>query len=83
MLMVGLVQGLRTGLTAWTNQTRAVAARGDLDATDRTIRTLIGRMNPGGASGRPPILKATARSLTFTTAMPDAATASAEGEWCG
>ena len=75
LLMAGLVQGLRTGVTAWNNQTKAVAARGDLDATDRTIRILLARMNPGGASGRPPILKATARSLTFTTAMPDAADA--------
>jgi len=75
LLMAGLVQGLRTGVAAWNNQTRVLAARGDVDATDRTIRTLIARMNPGGASGRPPILRATARSLTFTTTMPDAADA--------
>ena len=73
--MAGLVQGLRTGVTAWNNQTRALAARGDLDATDRTLRTLIARMEPGRHHGRPPIFKGTARSLTFTTTCRSAADA--------
>ena len=42
-------------------------------STDRTLRTLIARMDPGGISGRPPTFKGTARSLMFTTTLPEAA----------
>ncbi len=73
LLMAGLVQGLRLGVSIWTTQTKRLAAGGDLDSTDRTLRTLIARMDPGGLSGRPPTFKGTARSLVFTTTLPDAA----------
>ena len=73
LLMAGLVQGLRLGVSLWTTQTKRLAVSGDLDSTDRTLRTLIARMDPGGLSGRPPTFKGTARSLVFTTTLPEAA----------
>jgi general secretion pathway protein J len=73
LLMVGLVQGLRLGVNAWQAQARALTGRGDVEATDRTLRTLIERMDPGGVSGRPATFKGTSRSLVFTTTLPQAA----------
>jgi general secretion pathway protein J len=73
LLIAGLVQGLRLGVNAWQAQARTLAARGDMDAADRTLRTLIERMDPGGVSGRPATFKGTARSLVFTTTLPQAA----------
>lgn len=75
LLMAGLVQGLRAGVTAWTTQSQALAARGDLDSADRTLRSLISRMDPGGVSGRPPTFKGTSRGLLFTTTLPESADA--------
>lgn len=73
LMMAGLAQGLRAGVAAWMTQTRAMNSRADVDAVDRTLRSLTARMDPGGVSGRPPLLKATSRSLTFTTTLPEAA----------
>jgi general secretion pathway protein J len=73
LLMTGLVQGLRLGVNAWQAQARTQAGRGDVDAADRTLRTLIERMDPGGVSGRPATFKGTARNLVFTTTLPEAA----------
>jgi general secretion pathway protein J len=73
LLMVGLVQGLRLGINAWQAQSRTLALRGDMDAADRTLRTLIERMDPGGVSGRPATFKGTSHSLVFTTTLPQAA----------
>jgi general secretion pathway protein J len=73
LLMVGLVQGLRLGVTAWQSQARALAGRGDVEAADRTLRALIERMDPGGVSGRPATFKGTPHSLIFTTTLPEAA----------
>ncbi len=75
LLMAGLVQGMQVAATAWTTQTRSLSARGDLDATDRTLRTLMARMEAGGVSGRPPLFKGTSRSVTFTTELPELADA--------
>jgi general secretion pathway protein J len=73
LLMAGLVQGLRLGVNAWQAQARTLVGRGDVEATDRTLRTLIERMDPGGVSGRPATFKGTARTLIFTTTLPQAA----------
>jgi general secretion pathway protein J len=73
LLMAGLAQGLRAGVTAWASQTRALTGRDDLDAADRTLRTLLARMDPGGVSGRPPIFKGTSRGVAFTTTLPESA----------
>ena len=72
-LIAGLVQGLRQGIGAWQRQMRTLAARGDLDAADRTLRTLIARMDPGGMNGAPPALNGTSHTLAFTTRLPEAA----------
>ncbi len=79
-LMAGIVQGLRVGIDVWQMQTRALAARGDLDAADRIMRTLIARMDPGGMSGRPATFRGTSLSLAFTTTLPQAADAMATRE---
>lgn len=72
-LVSGLTQGLRFGVAAWQIQTRTLAARGDMDAAERTLRALVARMDPGGMSGRPALLKGTPRSLAFTAELPQAA----------
>ena len=73
MLMTGLVQGLRLGVSAWTTQTQKLTANADLDATDRTLRTMIERMDPGGVSLRPALFRGTEHSLAFTTSLPESA----------
>ena len=73
LLMASLVQGLRAGVTAWTTQTQRLSVGADLDSTDRTLRTLVGRLDPGGVNGRPSLFKAMQHSLTFTTSLPDPA----------
>jgi general secretion pathway protein J len=73
LLMAGLVQGLRVGVSTWTIQTQKLAANADLDAADRTLRALIERMEPGGVTGRPALFKGTEHSLAFTTSLPGSA----------
>ena len=71
-LMKGLAEGLRFGVTAWQTQTQKLAERSDLDAVDRTLRTLIARTDPGGFSPQPPAFVGTARNIVFTTTLPQA-----------
>jgi general secretion pathway protein J len=75
LLMAGLTQGMRFGFAAWRTQSRALIVRGDLDALDRTLRSLIARASPGSLSGQPPLFRATPRALTFTTDLPEGAAA--------
>jgi general secretion pathway protein J len=72
-LVTGLVQGLRLGVFAWQTQTRKLSEQADVDASDRTLRSLIGRMDPGGFSPQRPTFTGNARGLAFTTTLPDAA----------
>jgi general secretion pathway protein J len=66
-LMVGLTQGVRFGLSAWTRQEKSIDARSDLDAVDRTLRTLITQLDPAGAvSGKP-------HGMAFTAPLPEPA----------
>jgi prepilin-type N-terminal cleavage/methylation domain-containing protein len=74
-LMAGLAEGLRFGVAAWQTQARKTAERSDLDAVDRTLRTLIARMDPGGFSPQQPALVGNARNIVFTTSLPQAADA--------
>ncbi len=71
-LMVGLTQSVSFGLRAWNGQARTIAARGDLDATDRVLRTLIGQMAPGFKVD-PPNIVGRAHGLAFTTRLPEGA----------
>ena len=73
LLVTGLTQGLRLGVSAWHQQARSLALHGDLDATDRTLRGLVARMDAGGVSGQPPVFNGAFHSLTFKSSLPEAA----------
>jgi general secretion pathway protein J len=70
-LMVGLAQGLHLGLQLWDRQRRALDGVSELDATDRALRGLIEQMDPGGRVEMSDI-DGTARTLRFTTRLPEA-----------
>ena len=72
-LMIGLTQGLRFGLKAWTMQAGITAGDGDLDAVDRALRRLIEQMDPGSMRAQP-LLAAGPERLTFRTELPLVAT---------
>lgn len=72
VLMVGLAQGVHLGVQLWDRQQRGLDAVGELDATDRALRRLIEQMDPGGRLEMSDI-DGTARTLRFTTRLPDAA----------
>jgi general secretion pathway protein J len=80
MLISGLTQGLRIGVSAWQIQQKGLSARSDLHGTDTLLRTLVTGMDPGGVSGEPSIIVGTAHSLVFTSTLPQAADASATRE---
>ena len=66
-LVAGLAQGTGFGLQAWSRQDRTIAASSELDAFDRTLRTLLTRLDPtAGVVG-------TAHTIAFTSALPQAA----------
>jgi len=44
LLVVGLAQGVRSGLTMWDAQTRRVSETGELDAVARILRTLLSEL---------------------------------------
>ena len=73
LLLATLAQGTQFGLRAWQSQARMVSERGDLDAVDRSLRTMIERMNPGGYRGERPAFTGTTRVMTFRTELPMAA----------
>ena len=53
LLVVGLTQGVRAGLTMWGAQTRRIGETGELDAGARVLRGLLGGIStpPAGAAG--------------------------------
>jgi general secretion pathway protein J len=72
LLMTMLLQGVRFGIAAWQVQARTLSARGDLDAAERMLRTLVAEANPGSLGGTPPLFKGLPYSVTFTTVLPEA-----------
>ncbi len=80
-LMVGLAQGVRFGLAAWSRQDRVIDRRADLDATDRTLRALVGQMDPGTARD-PAAIAGSEQRLGFTSVLPTGGdvTAGMDGE---
>ena len=54
LLVVGLTQGVRAGLTMWGAQTRRVGETGELDAGARVLRVMLGGLSasPAGSVGR-------------------------------
>jgi len=72
-LMTGLVQGLRLGVTVSQRQAHKQALAGEIDVSDRTLRTLIARMDPGGFGARPATFSGSSHTFLFTTTLPAAA----------
>ena len=73
LLLAALGQGTRFGLAAHDTQARQIEADDDLDAVDRTVRHLIGTMDPGLTADLAPHFIANARSMGFTAALPEMA----------
>ena len=73
LLLATLAAGTRFGLRAWQAGARLTAGRGDVDAVDRTLRTLIERMNPGGFEGDGLLFKGSRHSISFRSELPMAA----------
>jgi general secretion pathway protein J len=75
-LIIGLTQGVRTGLTLWEAQSRRVGETAELDAVARILRVLLSGITPppsfgpaGGAAGGVD-LKGGAASLAFVGDLP-------------
>jgi general secretion pathway protein J len=73
LLLAALGQGTRFGLAAHEAQGRQIEADDDLDAVDRTLRHLIGTMDPGLTADLTPHFVANGRSVGFTGALPEMA----------
>jgi general secretion pathway protein J len=54
-LLLGLSQTLRFGLTAWHQDGRLSAGKTDLEAVDRTLRTIVHNFAASDGTGLPPI----------------------------
>ena len=70
-LMVGLTQGIKLGLGAWDRQGTSLQSRAELDATDRVIRALLTRIDPG--NGRSQLkIEGKASQFDFRSELPSA-----------
>ncbi len=67
-LLVGLSQTVRFGLTAWRQDARLSDGKTDLEAVDRTLRSVVANMAPGDDAGRPSI-SGSADTLTGITRL--------------
>lgn len=76
LLMASLAQATRFGVRAWNTQSATVLRNADLDTVDRTLRTLIARMQPPAEPDQPS-LQGTAHEMQFSSALPDGAGAGA------
>src|ERR1700732_1013429 len=70
-LFVGLAQGVRFGLVAWSAEMRRTGGDDDLRTLDSTLRHVIEGMDPGDDLN-PARLVATSDWLDCITALPDA-----------
>ena len=76
LLIIGLTQGVRAGLTLWDAQSSRIGETAELDAAARVLRTLLSGMTPspfagfgaGGASS--PETKGTSDSFSFVGDLP-------------
>jgi general secretion pathway protein J len=67
VVLAGLTQGVRFGLSAWDRQSRAVDTGRDRDAVDQALRNLVAQLEPAvQIDGR-------AHSIGFTSVLPAAA----------
>jgi general secretion pathway protein J len=75
-LIIGLTQGVRTGLTLWEAQSRRVGETAELDAAARILRALLSGIapspsfGPGGGAAGGAELKGGAASLAFVGDLP-------------
>jgi general secretion pathway protein J len=73
-LVVGLSQGVRTGLQLWATQTRRTSGTAELDSTARVLRTLLSGIPVVPATaGTPPraiAFKGTAERVDFVGDLP-------------
>jgi general secretion pathway protein J len=67
-LLVGLSQTVRFGLTAWQQDARLSDGKTDLEAVDRTIRSVVENLAPGDDSDQASI-DGTAQTLTGVTML--------------
>jgi general secretion pathway protein J len=67
-LLAGLSQTVRFGLTAWQQDSRLSNGKTDLEAVDRTLRSVVENLWPEDDTGRPPI-DGTAATLTGLTQL--------------
>jgi general secretion pathway protein J len=67
-------QSLSLMMQAQRTEARALGRRDQLDAVERTLRSLIERMDPGGVSGAAPAFTGESHAVAFTTTLPMAAT---------
>jgi general secretion pathway protein J len=54
-LLVGLSQTVRFGLTAWRQDARLSDGKTDLEAVDRSLRSIVENLAPGDDAAQPPI----------------------------
>jgi len=71
-LVLGLAQGVRTGLTLWAAQTRRVSETAELDAVARVLRTLLSEIPapPSAGATSPTEIKGLPDSLEFVGDLP-------------
>ena len=73
LLMVGLTQGVKTGLALWGAQQRRLAATADLDAGARVLRNLLTGLaaSPASAAGaNPTAVKGDSDHFSFVGDLP-------------
>jgi general secretion pathway protein J len=67
-LLAGLSQTVRFGLAAWQQDARLSGGKADLEAVDRTLRSVVENLIPGGDAARSSI-EGTANTLTGVTRL--------------
>ena len=76
LLIIGLTQGVRAGLTLWDAQSSRIGETAELDAAARVLRTLLSGMTPSPSAGfgaggtSSPETKGTADSFSFVGDLP-------------
>jgi general secretion pathway protein J len=74
LLMIGLTQGVRAGLSLWDAQSRRVGETAELDAAERILRSLLSAIAPppsANIAAAPTVeLKGTGENLAFVGDLP-------------
>ncbi len=69
LVLAMLSQGMNVGIRTMATQTRIEAGFTDLEPVTRSLRRMIGAMDPGTYT-EPPVVRGTATSLVFVTDLP-------------